>query len=440
MCKHSLPVVLISIIINVLLLSGCKSGAASEVSSLQASDVDLQSSISSETAGSAVSTVNNGNQQKSPTVSAPSQTTASADKTELSPVNEVTADILAVPDTALFETPDLQRKEFKDSSSGKSLPYRLYIPQGYDKSHKYPVLLFLHGAGERGTDNTVSLSNFKKSFRTAGDLLKQAIIVAPQCPESGWWNIDEEYGDEKGWLGAAMRLLNEIKAEYPCDDDRIYVTGLSMGGYATWSLLERYPTVFAAGVPVCGWGNTGAASILKNIPIWIYHGTADPTVSYSSSESMYNSIKSAGGNMIELIPLYGVKHNAWDYSYTDRNMFCWLFSQSRKKAQSHNTDYEYIPIFEVKSPQNESVITDADITDYNFEYINETFCCFAELTDDGVNYLQKAYKNNLGKKFTVYYAGTPIYTFKPQNTPTVNSFFVDECMEQIISFVVNEKN
>lgn len=437
MLKNSISIALVVIL---TLLVGCDKSDKINTSSdsyvntsvFSSSDsISVNSSDSQEASNNSISSTNS-------VLSSVSQENSSKSTNSKSDqITEVTYEILNVPDEDVFEIPDFQSEKFIDTKSGKTLPYRLFVPKNYSESKKYPVFFFLHGAGERGSDNTVQLSNFKSSFKTAGDVLKHSIIIAPQCPEYGWWNIDEQYGDENGWLGVAMRLLNKIQADYSTDGDRIYVTGLSMGGYATWSVLERYPTVFAAGVPVCGWGNIYAADILKNIPIWIYHGTSDDTVSYTSSKEMYNAIKSAGGCMIEFTTLHGVAHNAWDYSYTDRNMFCWLFSQRKSKAKMGDASYEYIPLFEIKSPQDITVISENDITYISYEYVNDVNCCFAELTDDGQYSIEKAYKNNIGKTFTVYYAGDPIYTFKPSRAPVNNMVFIDDCAKMIIRSVVS---
>ena len=159
-------------------------------------------------------------------------------------------------------------------------------------------------------------------FNAAGDIISGSIILAPQCPSGGWWNLDEDgYGDEMGWLGAAWRLLESVKSEYGGDPDRIYITGLSMGGIATWALIDRYPEKFAAAVPVCGIGNSYSAYNLTGIPIKIYHGTADTTIGCGASDEMYNAILSAGGKMVDYKRLYGVGHNAWDTAYSDRDMF-----------------------------------------------------------------------------------------------------------------------
>ena len=120
----------------------------------------------------------------------------------------------------------MEDKSYYDSASGKTLPYRLYIPENYSSSKKYPVFFWLHGAGERGSDNYTQIQYLSKAFMVGGDLLSGAIIVAPQCPSVGWWNIDEydyeyEYRHEAGWLGSAMHLLDKIRSEYSCDSDRI---------------------------------------------------------------------------------------------------------------------------------------------------------------------------------------------------------------------------
>lgn len=189
---------------------------------------------------------------------------------------------------------DLTEKHFYDSKSGKTLPYRIYIPKNLQKDKKTPILLLLHGAGERGEDNLTQIRNFKGMFNAAGDIISGSIILAPQCPSGGWWNLDEDgYGDEMGWLGAAWRLLESVKSEYGGDPDRIYITGLSMGGIATWALIDRYPEKFAAAVPVCGIGNSYSAYNLTGIPIKIYHGTADTTIGCGASDVDFYFLESS---------------------------------------------------------------------------------------------------------------------------------------------------
>lgn len=339
------------------------------------------------------------------------QSSDSEQETDYEPFEEVTK-VYKLAKKISFNMPEFYFGVYNDRSSGKTLPYRLYVPADYDSSKKYPVLFWLHGAGERGSNNTSQIAYLSKSFNVAGDFLNEAIILAPQCPEYGWWYIDDyedEYEDEGGYLGAAMHLLYKIESEYSCDKSRIYVAGLSMGGFATWSVLERYSNHFAAGVPICGWGNAYAAEQLAEIPIWIYHGDADQMVSYSASTIMYNAIKDAGGEMVHFTTLFGVGHNAWDYALRDRNLFCWMFAQSKGKDDS----YKFVSKLSVVSPNGETVLTAEDIYYTELSYEGNNAHLRAELYFNGAERLRSAYKNNLNKEFTVYYYGLKVYSFKP---------------------------
>lgn len=346
---------------------------------------------------------------------------------EFEPVEKVTQ-IFKITEKDPFVFPEMQYGSFYDDASGSILPYRLFIPDNYDASKKYPVFFYLHGAGERGNDNSRHIEYLTKSFHTAGDILDDSIILAPQCPYNGWWNIDLNYGDEKGLLGAAMRLLFDIESKYSCDTNRIYVSGLSMGGYATWSVLERYSDVFAAGVPICGWGDSSKGSVLAKIPIWIYHGDADNTVSHYCSQEMYNAIKSAGGSMVHFTTLNGVGHNAWDYALSDRDMFCWMFAQNKNKSKSGDDSYEYIPYLKVVSPDNNTVFTHNDIKSFGSYYSGNSTYVTAYLSDDAYERLKIAYKSNIGKEFTVYYLSEMLYKFKPSGEPQEDEFIFADCV------------
>ena len=337
------------------------------------------------------------------------QSSSSEQKTVYEPFEEVTR-VYKLTKKIGFTMPDFSYGTYEDTSSGKILPYRLYLPEDYEATEKYPVLFWLHGAGERGDNNTSQIAYLSKSFNVAGDFLNDAIILAPQCPKYGWWYTDEyENNDELGYLGAAMRLLYKIESEYSCDKNRVYVAGLSMGGFATWSVLESYSDHFAAGVPICGWGNPNAAEQLAKIPIWIYHGDADSTVSYNSSVVMYNAIKDVGGTMIHFTTLNGVGHNAWDYALRDRNLFCWMFAQRKGKDDS----YKFVSKLSVVSPKGETVFTDEDIDFCELSFDGGNAHLKAELYFNGAERLRCAYKNNLNKEFTVYYYGLKLYSFKP---------------------------
>lgn len=321
-----------------------------------------------------------------------------------------------------FIMPKPQKKVFYDSLNDNVLPYCLFMPTNYDSSKEYPVILFLHGAGEIGTDNEKQLSHIDKMYQYNGDFASEAIVICPQSYE--WWNLDRYYnGDRGGTLGSALHLLEKIMQTYSCDSNRIYVTGLSMGGYATWDLLEECGDIFAAGIPVCGGGNSDNGRAFKDIPIRIFHGTADPTVSFSSSQRMYNAIVNAGGRKVDFIELAGVGHNAWDYAYSDRDTFSWLFAQN--KAHNPTCEYEYINCFKITDEKGNIIISDENIEetyfDFSFEQnkmINVEFF----LDENGIKSFNQAYSQSSSKQFTLYWSAQKIYSFK-LTKPLANDVF-----------------
>jgi len=321
-----------------------------------------------------------------------------------------------------FSMPECEKDTFYDSKNGNYLPYTLFLPKNYDPTKKYPVILFLHGAGEMGNDNEKHLNNMRNMFEYNYDLVSQAIVICPQSNE--WWNLDREYtGDQKGTLGSALHLLEEIQGNYSCDSNRIYVTGLSMGGYATWELLEEYGDIFAAGIPVCGGGNPEKAYKLKDIPIRIYHSRDDGTVSFSASQRMYNAIINAGGEKVTFIRLNGLGHNSWNYAYSDRDGFCWLFAQN--KASNPTCKYEYIPFFKIVDAKGNTVIWDKDIDviyyggSYEDKYI---ITVDLALYENAVTNLRNAYTSSDTKEFTAYWLSEKLYTFTVDGPP-INRIF-----------------
>ncbi len=316
------------------------------------------------------------------------------------------------------------KKVYYDSQNGNTLQYCLFLPDDYSADKKYPVILFLHGAGEIGTDNVTQLNNINNMFTKNPDYVSQSILICPQTPE--WWRLDREYGDGKGTLTSALHLLQEIQSEYSCDENRIYLTGLSMGGYATWELLQNYGEIFAAAVPVCGFGTEMLAHTLVDIPIRIYHGTADPTVSFSSSQDMYNAIVAAGGQKVELFPLEGVGHDAWTYAYADTTMFDWMFAQDKSKTTPAIIK-PALP-FRVVDSNGNTVITDDDIKEVNYSIHSSKNSGGVDmellLTDDGKAKLEKAYTTSGGKEFTVYCRLQKLYSFTATQAPIDNLFLI----------------
>lgn len=194
------------------------------------------------------------------------------------------------------------------------LPYLRYVPKG----DTYPLLLFLHGSGERGSDlKHVGDHGLPDILRR---LPEATLVLAPQCPEDLRWT------DHLAQLGA---ILEETIANFPVDPKRVYLTGLSMGGQGAWYLAAKTPERFAATVPICGRSNPAAAQRLKSLPIWVFHGDKDDTVPLSESERMVAALHEVGSDA-KLTIFPDVAHNSWSPAYTTPELYIWLFAQARQ--------------------------------------------------------------------------------------------------------------
>ncbi|PDH35682.1 MAG: phospholipase [Halieaceae bacterium MED-G27] len=218
----------------------------------------------------------------------------------------------------------------------KFLSYRIYWPEGVDNASPIPLVVFLHGAGERGSDNDRQL------IHGARDLVwysierqEPLIIIAPQVPLDERWvdvvwdervhRMPEHPSDSMDLL---MGLLTELLSDSRIDTNRVYLTGLSMGGFGTWDLIARWPDTFAAALPVCGGGDTDTAVRIKDIPIWAFHGSDDTVVIPERSRDMIQALQLVGSN-----PRYteypGVGHDSWTETYQNFEVLDWFFSQRR---------------------------------------------------------------------------------------------------------------
>jgi len=192
--------------------------------------------------------------------------------------------------------------------------YAKYLPKDFDETKEYPLVLFLHGAGERGDDLDIATRHgYMKYVREEGKEYP-FICIAPQCPNDKYWGCYTE---------SLIAFLDYITETLPIDKKRIYLTGFSMGGTGTWMLAMAAPDKFAAIAPVCGSGIYWNTEILRNIPILMYHGDCDDVVPINESVNMLKSIHKNGGNA-QLKICYGVGHNAWDYAYTDDFLMNWM--------------------------------------------------------------------------------------------------------------------
>lgn len=199
-----------------------------------------------------------------------------------------------------------------------SLKYLLYLPPDYEKQDKWPLMIFLHGYGERGDDLELVKKHGPPKLIDAGQDFP-FIIVSPQCPDTTVW--PEQADELKG-------LIDSLIAEHKVDTSRVYLTGLSMGGYGTWYLASRYPEKFAAIAPICGGGGWWMAGALKNIPAWVFHGDADPVVPLIESEVMVSRIKQAGGE-VNFTVYPGVDHDSWTETYNNPELYEWFLSHPK---------------------------------------------------------------------------------------------------------------
>jgi len=199
------------------------------------------------------------------------------------------------------------------------LNYLLHLPKNLAEKEKWPLILFLHGAGERGDDVAkVRAHGIPKIVEKQDDF--PFITVSPQCASRSWWTMEVE---------ALNALLDDIVAKYPVDQKRIYLTGLSMGGYGTWQLAAEYPERFAAIAPICGGGEHEKASRLKDIPAWVFHGAKDTVVKPEESEKMVDVLKAVGGNVkYTLYP--DANHDSWTETYDNPALYAWFLSHARK--------------------------------------------------------------------------------------------------------------
>jgi predicted peptidase len=229
-------------------------------------------------------------------------------------------------------------QEMKDPQQARTLKrkitrtvaseYLIYVPKEYNarSTTRWPLILFLHGAGERGTNlSKVAMHGPPKLVRQSKEF--PFIIVSPQCPVNQRWDND-----------MLLALLDEVEAKYNVDKSRVYLTGLSMGGYGTWSLGLTHPERFAAIAPICGGGDLivllladpKRAGAIKSLGVWAFHGGKDPVVPPSESERMVDALKKAGCKDVELTVYPEAQHDSWTESYNNPRLYDWFLAHRRK--------------------------------------------------------------------------------------------------------------
>ena len=251
--------------------------------------------------------------------------------------------IVKSQDLTLFEKQTFTR-------NGNTLFYRILYPNGYNKSKAYPVFTFLHGSGERGNDNESQLTHGGALF--ANDSVRKtfpAIVIFPQCPNDSTWNYIRSRRDSTNQTGRTFDLsfspspttpallvkllLDSLVATKKADSNRMYIGGLSLGGFGTFDMIERYPAFFAAATPICGGGDlTMADRFAKNVSVWLFHGDADKSVDVNNSRRYYAELKKLGADT-RYNEYPGVEHNSWDNAFKERELLPWVLSKTKNKTK-----------------------------------------------------------------------------------------------------------
>ncbi|NJM25304.1 MAG: prolyl oligopeptidase family serine peptidase [Bacteroidia bacterium] len=243
-------------------------------------------------------------------------------------------------DKTLFE------KAIFVSKQGDSLRYRILYPENFESTKKYPLVLFMHGAGERGNDNEKQLTHGADLFLSPANRKQfPCIVIFPQCQEDKYWvdiNLRKKLLSKEVDLGfeevdapptremeLVMELHNTLKRKKYVDKKRLYITGLSMGGFGTFEIVTRWPKTFAGAVAMCGGGNPDRVErYAKTTPIWITHGMLDNVVDVKYSRRVYEALQKAGGT-VKYTEFPEANHNAWDPTFAMPDLLPWLFAQHR---------------------------------------------------------------------------------------------------------------
>ncbi|MDD3807599.1 MAG: prolyl oligopeptidase family serine peptidase [Candidatus Marinimicrobia bacterium] len=226
---------------------------------------------------------------------------------------------------------------------GDTLPYRLLKPVEMEEKCVYPLVIFLHGAGERGNDNEKQLTHGTYLFQKQENAKKfPCFVLAPQCPEDSFWvetpwnSLEYKITPEPSQpLKNVYALVLELMDSLPIDSERIYITGLSMGGFGTWDMLARWPELFAAGVPICGGGDAETVPRFAHIPLWIFHSADDPVVPVEFSRRMVDALEKADASF-HYTEYKDAGHASWKRAYEEPELLPWLFSQRKSIPSAYN--------------------------------------------------------------------------------------------------------
>jgi predicted peptidase len=232
---------------------------------------------------------------------------------------------------------DFDSAEFKRGQD--TLKYRIFKPSNYSKDKKYSLVLTLHGSSLRGSDNKAQLKENRGPMELKHYIQKNklnAIVVAPQCPAGERWVETPWYGESHTMpknpnltMSLTISLMKSLIQSLAIDDKRVYVTGLSLGGFGCWDIIQRETKMFAAAIPICGGGDTAQAGNLRNLPIWIFHGDSDYVVKTKRSRDMYTALKKVKAQ-VKYTEYSDTGHDSFTPTYNNDKVLHWLFQQVQK--------------------------------------------------------------------------------------------------------------
>lgn len=227
------------------------------------------------------------------------------------------------------------RKEVYVNKKGDRLPYRLYVPLGYDKNRKYPLLVWLHGTDGRGTDNLKQLTKQNQLathfwIRKDVQLSFPVLLFVPQCPVGQNW-ADPELNQPGLYLQMTREALVKIQLQYSIDPDRIYAGGQSMGGLGIWSLLQKYPGLWAGAIVISAYDNFTDIPAIAQVPVWVFQGDADESVPVTMVRDMVRQLQKANGN-VRYTEYHHANHDVWNQAFGDPDLLPWLSAQHRTAA------------------------------------------------------------------------------------------------------------
>lgn len=235
------------------------------------------------------------------------------------------------PDTSLFEA-------HRHIEGNDTLPYRLYHSVKADTmTEAVPLVIFLHGAGERGNDNYTQLKHCIKYFLNDTVTARYPfLLMAPQCPsEKRWvntdWSLSEHQMESEPTveLQGVFTVLDSLIDCGAVDSTRVYISGISMGGFGVWDALQRHPEKFAGAIAICGGGDPAYAEAVKDIPVYIFHGMLDGEVLPSRSIQMYDALRAVGNKEAVLVTYPELDHGCWDEAFATPGLFRWLFGKRK---------------------------------------------------------------------------------------------------------------